>query len=190
MNVAAKVLLCGDGSVGKTALRERYLGKGFTGQYLTTIGADFAIKEMSLDVEDENYFIKYSIWDLAGQQNFKSVRSLYYTGSHAGILVYDITNRTSFDNIQNWLTEVKNNSRSKQMALILLGNKCDLREELPEGACISPEEGQKLAEALSRINNGQTKVPFLETSAKSGVNVTTIFETIGKTLIDIFKPPK
>ena len=75
-----KVLLCGDGMVGKTALRQRFMDRKFTGDYIRTIGADFAIKNLQLQVDEKDYSFKYIIWDLAGQPAFKSVRSLYYRG--------------------------------------------------------------------------------------------------------------
>ena len=84
-----KIILAGDGAVGKTSLREQYLGRGFTGQYLQTIGADFALKTDT--VAGEN--VKYQIWDLAGQPRFKTVRSVYYIGAVGALLVFDITSR-------------------------------------------------------------------------------------------------
>ena len=103
-----KVCLLGDGAVGKTALRERYLGKEFTSSYLMTIGADFAVQKTL--VKDKE--VKFQIWDLAGQERFNSVRSLYYSGSHGALFVFDVTRPESYQNIINgWLPELKKHIR-------------------------------------------------------------------------------
>ena len=144
MKLIAKLLLCGDGSVGKTAIRERYLGKGFQSNYMMTIGADFAVKEIAgTTKEGEAYTIKCSIWDLSGQLNFKDVRSIYYKGSHAMIMVYDCTNRSSFTNLTFWIEEIKKHTNINGMTMLLIANKTDLREN--GKGHVTPEEGQTLA---------------------------------------------
>ncbi|MFX1513985.1 MAG: Rab family GTPase [Promethearchaeota archaeon] len=131
-----KICLLGDGAVGKTSLRERYLGKGFKSGYTMTIGADFAVKESNVDGNE----IKFQIWDLAGQPRFSSVRELYYKGSVGGLLVYDCTRPESYQNLDGWIEELwKNNGRGK-LPLVLIANKVDLREENPDS--ISPELGE------------------------------------------------
>ena len=82
-----KVVLCGDGAVGKTAIRQRYLGKGFQSTYLMTIGADFAVKEVNIKFKETSYPIKFQIWDLAGQPRFEAVRGLYYAGCLGALMV-------------------------------------------------------------------------------------------------------
>ena len=98
-----KVCLLGDGAVGKTALRKRYLGKQFSSGYVMTIGADFAVKKTEINTNDGTKSVKFQIWDLAGQPRFNSVRELYYKGSHGGLLVFDITRRDSFSNLNSWV---------------------------------------------------------------------------------------
>ncbi|MHA1115558.1 MAG: Rab family GTPase, partial [Candidatus Heimdallarchaeaceae archaeon] len=81
-----KIVLAGDGAVGKTSIRERYMGKGFTGDYLKTIGADFASKKVKVEDND----ITFQIWDLAGQESYSAVRTTFYKGAIAAWLVFDI----------------------------------------------------------------------------------------------------
>ena len=90
-----KLVLAGDGAVGKTTLRRRYLGEGFQSSYMMTIGADFAVKRVDIGGRQ----ITFQIWDLAGQQSFKLVRGSFYSGAFAALLCFDLTNQVSFDNL-------------------------------------------------------------------------------------------
>ena len=96
-----KAVLIGDAAVGKTSIRRKYLGKGFISSHIATIGVDFAQKAMKVDDQP----VQLIIWDLAGQDGYGGVRKHYYEGCSALILVYDITNRDSFDNASAWLAE-------------------------------------------------------------------------------------
>ena len=95
-----KIVLCGDGAVGKTALRERFLGKGFSASYLQTIGADFATtdKQLNIFVDGQSQIktARFQIWDLAGQPRFKVVSDLYYRGAVGALCFFDITNKNSY----------------------------------------------------------------------------------------------
>ena len=102
MSFLMKIVLAGDGAVGKTALRERYLGKGFSSNYMMTIGADFALKEAT--IREKN--IKFQIWDHAGQPRFGTVRSVYYYGCLGALLLFDVTRPDTFTNLENWLEEI------------------------------------------------------------------------------------
>ncbi|MHA1214666.1 MAG: Rab family GTPase [Candidatus Hodarchaeales archaeon] len=175
-----KICLLGDGGVGKTSLRERFLGKGFQSGYILTIGADFAVK--NLEIDGTNY--KFQIWDLAGQQRFSAVRTLYYKGSHGAILVFDRTRPESLYNLNNWKAELYNNV-GRQIPFILLGNKNDLPNTINEA------ELQEFIESTQKeITGVPFKIKYLDTSAKSGQNVTEAFELLGKTIkeyIDTYK---
>ncbi|MHA1451066.1 MAG: GTP-binding protein, partial [Candidatus Hodarchaeales archaeon] len=96
-----KIALIGDGAVGKTALRERFIGREFKANYLMTIGADFATYKTTVDGKE----IKFQIWDLAGQQRFESVRTLYYRGTMGALMVYDVTRAETFQNTPKWIEE-------------------------------------------------------------------------------------
>ena len=98
-----KIVLCGDGSVGKTALRVRYMGLGFMPTYLMTIGADFSMRNVTIATgEYAGKKTLCQIWDLAGQQSFSGVRALYYHGAHGALLVYDCTRPSTFESILGW----------------------------------------------------------------------------------------
>lgn len=168
MAILVKVCLLGDGAVGKTSLKNRFLGAGFNPKYLITIGADFAVRDVKLPNLGVEY--KLQIWDLAGQPRFNAVRTLYYKGSMGAILIFDITNRSSLENLQGWVKEFWRHSGESAVPMIILGNKKDLRDKIPSS--VTEEEGKQFAEALSaKTSMFGIKFHYLETSAKSGDNV-------------------
>ncbi|XP_069809798.1 ras-related protein Rab-37 isoform X3 [Dendropsophus ebraccatus] len=113
--------------------------------------------------------VKLQIWDTAGQERFRSVTHAYYRDAQALLLLYDITSKTSFDNIRAWLTEVHEFAH-KDVVIMLLGNKCDVTS----GRAVRTEDGESLAKEYG--------IPFMETSAKTGVNVELAFLAIAKEL--------
>ncbi|MFW9993043.1 MAG: Rab family GTPase [Candidatus Odinarchaeota archaeon] len=173
-----KVVLAGDGSVGKTALRERYLGRGFKSSYVLTVGADFAVKNAKIG----NKNFQYQIWDLAGQPRFDSVRGVYYRGCAGALLVFDITRPDSFENLQKWVDEVWRNNGRGMVPIIILGNKSDLQEQFPEH--ITVEQIEKYTDKLSRetLVRGFA-ISYMPTSAKIGLNVDQSFELLGSTCL-------
>nr|DBA19296.1 TPA: hypothetical protein GDO54_015157 [Pyxicephalus adspersus] len=151
-DIAFKVMLVGDSGVGKTCLLVRFKDGAFlAGSFISTVGIDFRI------------------WDTAGQERFRSVTHAYYRDAHALLLLYDVTNKTSFDNIQAWLTEIHEYAH-KDVVIMLLGNKVDSTHE----RAVKMEDGERLAKEYG--------VPFMETSAKSGLNVELAFMAIAKEL--------
>ena len=186
MLAKVKIALCGDGSVGKTALKNRYMGQEFTGDYLATIGADFAVKDwiyQSPELSNEQeYRFKFYIWDLAGQTHFSAVRSAYYRGSHAVILVYDVTNPKSLKNIFNWLKEIGKHLQLLSLHIFLLANKIDLRASTE--LAISTSDGEQLAKDMSSTFQLETPISFYETSALTGENVDVVFESLAKMVIN------
>lgn len=168
-----KVVLMGDGSVGKTSLRRTYMGEGFKAQYMITIGADFAVKKMQLAGGHE---VSIQIWDLAGQEHFKNVRSTFYKGAQGAMAVYSTVERASFDNIKSWLEEAWTNA-GKKIPIVLIGNKTDLREQFKDNpvmkqTIVTTEEGQQLAASIAKMG---THASYIETSAKTGMNVEAAF---------------
>ncbi|CAG9317419.1 unnamed protein product [Blepharisma stoltei] len=149
-----KLLLIGDSSVGKSSLLLRFSENSYTESFVSTIGVDFKIKT----VEHEGKIIKMQIWDTAGQEKFRTITSSYYRGAHGIIIVYDITDRESFTNVNNWLGEIQRYA-SDSVNRLLIGNKCDLEEK----RAVSYEEGKQFADGLG--------IPFIETSAKTSQNV-------------------
>ncbi|XP_068764742.1 ras-related protein Rab-26 [Struthio camelus] len=165
-DVAFKVMLVGDSGVGKTCLLVRFKDGAFlAGSFISTVGIDFRNKVLTVD----GVKVKLQIWDTAGQERFRSVTHAYYRDAHALLLLYDVTNKASFDNIQAWLTEIHEYAQ-QDVVLMLLGNKVDSAQE----RVVKREDGEKLAKEYG--------VPFMETSAKSGLNVELAFTAIAKEL--------
>ncbi|XP_026171401.1 ras-related protein Rab-26 [Mastacembelus armatus] len=164
-DIAFKVMLVGDSGVGKTCLLVRFKDGAFlAGSFISTVGIDFRNKVLSIDAVK----VKLQIWDTAGQERFRSVTHAYYRDAHALLLLYDVTNKASFDNIQAWLTEIHEYAQ-QDVVVMLLGNKADSHDR-----AVKREEGEKLAKEFG--------VPFMETSAKSGLNVELAFTAVAKEL--------
>ncbi len=136
-----------------------------------TVGADFSLKEMRGH--------SLLIWDLAGQESFDKIRSNYYKGSQGAILVYDITERSSFDNLAKWIEEMRAYSPT-EVPIILAGNKVDLRDSYDN--CITPDEGIVKAKSLSDEFN--SSVFFIETSALTGYNIEKAFNMLLDQMIE------
>eukprot|EP00795_Rhopilema_esculentum_P005957 gene5957-11310_t len=159
-----KILLVGDSGVGKSSLLIRFADDVFCDSYISTIGVDFKIKTVLLD----DKVVKLQIWDSAGQERFKTLTTTYYRGAHGIIVVYDVTDRNSFINCGQWLTEIEKNACEGVQKLIV-GNKCD-REDRE----VDYEAASSFAEKLS--------VKFIESSAKDSINVDRIFITMAAEL--------
>jgi len=173
-----KIVLIGDGGVGKTAIRERYLGKGFKAQYLLTIGADFAMRDDTIKGEP----IRYQIWDLAGQQRFDAVREVYYKGSVGALLVYDVTRPDSYFNTPKWINELWTNNGRGRVPIIVVANKIDMRELSDD--TVSPEQGRIFTERLTKLTRPEGfDCYFCETSAKTGVNIQAAFSLLGENIM-------
>lgn len=173
-----KIVLIGDGGVGKTAIRERYLGKGFKAQYLLTIGADFAMRD---DVV-RGVAIRYQIWDLAGQQRFDAVREVYYKGSVGALLVYDVTRPDSYFNTPKWINELWTNNGRGRVPIVVVANKIDMRELSDD--TVSSEQGRIFTERLTKLTKPEGfDCYFIETSAKTGVNIQAAFTLLGENIM-------
>jgi small GTP-binding protein len=152
-----KVVLLGDGNVGKTSLARRYCEGKFEVSRIMTIGVDFQTKIVSLPEQT----VKLSIWDVAGQPRFQAVRESFYRGSLAAALVYDLGEPNSLTNLESWVTEVRNFAPA--VRFVVVGNKLDLVTQPP---ALAPG-GQAFA---TRINS-----PFVLTSAATGEGVEQMF---------------
>nr|CAG8517506.1 12856_t:CDS:2 [Entrophospora candida] len=151
--------------VGKSCLLFRFSDDSFTPSFITTIGIDFKIRTIELDGKR----IKLQIWDTAGQERFRTITTAYYRGAMGILLVYDVTSKQSFNNIRNWDSNIEQHS-SEGVNKILIGNKCDWAEKRE----IKKEQGQELADELG--------IDFLETSAKSSINVEEAFFTLARAI--------
>lgn len=116
-----KIVIIGDSGVGKTNLLSRFVDGTFSIDSKPTIGVEFATKTYNID----NKVIKNQIWDTAGQQRFRAITNAYYRGAQGAVIVYDITKSRTFENLNKWLSELRDNAEP-DIAIMLLGNKCDL----------------------------------------------------------------
>jgi len=180
-----KIILVGDGAVGKTSIRRQYLGEGFKNDYQMTIGADLAIKESPV-LYSGGRQVKHLIWDLAGQPRFENVRTAYYMSAMGALVVFDTTRPESFQNIVAWMNEVWRHNGRGPVPVVILGNKTDLRQEGLPG--VSDEKAQRFALTLSKIAKEHRgfNIYYLPTSAKTGFNINLAFELLGEAILDFF----
>ncbi|KAG2623984.1 hypothetical protein PVAP13_3KG094700 [Panicum virgatum] len=156
-----KLLLIGDSSVGKSCLLLRFADDSYVDTYISTIGVDFKIRTVELDGKT----VKLQIWDTAGQERFRTITSSYYRGAHGIIIVYDVTDMDSFNNIKQWLSEIDRYANDS-VCKLLVGNKCDL----VDSKVVDTETAKAFADSLG--------IPFIETSAKESINVEEAFLTM------------
>ncbi|MFX0182441.1 MAG: Rab family GTPase [Candidatus Hodarchaeota archaeon] len=183
----AKIVLIGDGGVGKTAFRRAWLGEGFKAEYLMTIGADFASQELSFYHSEtkSTYDLKFQIWDLAGQPRFKAVRDLYYRGAIGALCFFDVTNQESYMNLVDWIQSFWTLNGHGKMPLLIVGAKCDLRDNPAFPTQVSSRYGKEYAEELTKLikhRYGFT-IHYIETSAKENINVDETFKLLAKEII-------
>ena len=158
-----KLLIVGDSGVGKSCLLLRFADDSFTPSFIATIGIDFKIRTIEL----EGRRVKLQIWDTAGQERFRTITTAYYRGAMGILIVYDVTDEKSFENVRGWLESVKEHA-SEGVQLILVGNKADDENS----RVVSKERGESLAKECG--------MPFLEASAKSGEGVEEAFFVLAK----------
>lgn len=161
-----KFIMIGDSGAGKTCLLENFQNTKFKRNATHTIGVEFGAKVLEVGGKR----VKLQIWDTAGQERFKAVTRSYYRGAAGCVIVYDISNRSSFDHVDGWVTGAREMG-PEGMVLLLVGNKCDLQEERE----VSFVEGARAA--LSH------KALFLETSALTGDGVREAFSKMARTVL-------
>jgi len=156
-----KILTIGESAVGKTCILLRFTDNQFLMNHITTIGIDYKSKKIT----SGQYSVKLKIWDTAGQERFRNITKQYYKGADGILLVYDITDRNSFEKIKDWMKQIQENTIKEQIGIVLLGNKCDLEDRQ-----VSLEEGQNIAKEYGIL--------FWETSAFKDKNITFVSGTI------------
>ncbi|XP_052812841.1 uncharacterized protein LOC128240289 [Mya arenaria] len=161
-----KLVLLGDQGVGKSSIALRFVRGEFTENSEATIGAAFLTQTVSVSGQT----IKFDIWDTAGQERYHSLAPMYYRGAQAAVVVYDITNKNTFERAVKWIKELKQQANS-QIVIVLAGNKADMAAEK---RTVPKEEGQSFAEENNLI--------FTEASAKTGMCVGDVFMAIAQTL--------
>ncbi|SCU77294.1 LAFA_0A00892g1_1 [Lachancea sp. 'fantastica'] len=162
-----KLLLIGDSGVGKSCLLLRFSDDTYTNDYISTIGVDFKIKTVELDGKT----VKLQIWDTAGQERFRTITSSYYRGAHGIIIVYDVTDQDSFNDVKMWLQEIDRYATAGVLKL-MVGNKSDLQDK----RVVEYDVAKEFADSL--------QIPFLETSALDSSNVEEAFLTMAKQIKD------
>jgi len=161
-----KVLLIGDSNVGKTCMLSRFSDNEYTDNYLSTIGVDFKLKTLEYNKQK----IKLQLWDTAGQERFRTITNVYYRGAHAIIIVFDLNDYATLENITYWFDQIIKFS-SNNPFVILVGNKCDVNSENR----ISILDIQTL---VSDYN-----IKYIEASAKSNINIDEIFNIVVSNLV-------
>ena len=166
-----KIVIVGDSGVGKTNLVKRFIQNTFSSNTLATVGVEFFSNTYYIN----DKLIKIEMWDTAGQERYKSITSAYYKGAMGALLVYDVTNQATFNNIERWYNEIRDFS-SKDIQIIMIGNKTDLKDNI----VITTEMSQNKAADL--------EIPVVETSALNASNVKVAFHLLIKEIfIDMMR---
>ena len=163
-----KVIMLGDVAVGKTSLVTRFVDNEFKSAYHCTVGVEYKVKSLKIDPYTN---VNLKIWDTCGEEKYRTITRQYYRDANGVVLVFDLTNKNSFDKLSGWLNDIKEYG-PKDTCIILVGNKSDVQDR----KLFLFEEGKKFA-----MNY---KMPYIEVSAKNGTNVLSMFENITKKMID------
>ncbi|EEP80216.1 GTP-binding protein ypt7 [Uncinocarpus reesii 1704] len=165
--VLLKVIILGDSGVGKTSLMNQYVNKKYSASYKATIGADYLTKEVLVD----DRLVTMQLWDTAGQERFQSLGVAFYRGADCCVLVYDVNNSKSFENLDSWRDEflIQASPRDPE-SFPFVGNKVDVDESK---RMISTKRASTYCQSKGNI-------PYFETSAKEAINVEQAFEVIAK----------
>merc|ERR1712072_904425 len=178
--VLLKVIILGDSSVGKTSLMNMYVNRKFNNQYKATIGADFLTKEVMVDHNGDHRLVTMQIWDTAGRERFQSLGVAFYRGADACVLVYDLTAKKSFENLDTWREEFLVQSGPNDhdsFPFAVLGNKLDLKDSRVVTAKMA-EEYCKTKKIVNSLKSGKEETTHFETSAKDAQNVEAAFNTV------------
>ena len=163
-----KLLLLGDSTVGKTCFLMRFTENTFQEIHMSTIGLDYRFKKMTLENQE---VATVQIWDTAGQDRFRAITKNYYKGAHGILLIYDVTNQKSFDNVKNWVGQIRENASEKAI-IYIVGNKVDDTAH----RVVSKEQGEETAKEFN--------LKFYEASAKEDINIAPTFQAL---VNDIYK---
>lgn len=160
-NSALKIAITGDGAVGKTSLCKKLTQGYIPGSYDLTIGCEIHSQKLTLNPINKTFSLV--LWDLAGQERFESIRDVFYKGTRSALIVFDLTSRGSFYDVNNWIRELRHNA--PDAPFILVGNKADKKERE-----VSQQEAEEFAKSCG--------ASYFETSAENGTNVQTVFQQV------------
>jgi len=172
LEVALKVVIVGNGGVGKSSMIQRYCRGTFTKDYKKTIGVDFLERQIEVDGEE----VRLMLWDTAGQEEFDAITKAYYRGAQACVLAFSTTDRDSFEAAHSWKLKVEN--ECGEIPTVIVQNKIDLMEQ----SVVNPEEAELLARALG--------CRLLKTSVKEDVNVATVFRHLAAKCLAEMREPR
>ena len=165
-----KFIILGDYAVGKTCVIRRYVSDTFDEEYKASIGVDITSQQLFFDP----HHVQLQIWDMSGQTDFPELRRQFMNGSDCGIIVFDVTRRSSLENIIRWINEARANVPGLQFALV--GNKTDLADE----RVVKHEEAERAAKENQMLL-------YIETSAKSGSNIQLLFKKLAQLILEHMK---
>jgi Ras-related protein Rab-8A len=163
-----KVLTIGESGVGKTCILLRYTDNKFVKNHLTTIGIDYKFKNFNLGDKS----VKLKIWDTAGQERFRNITQQYYKNADGILLVYDVSDRTSYEKVRDWMKQIQSATEENKISVILVGNKCDVSNRE-----VTKEEGEELGQEYG--------LRYFETSAMNNHNIEETFIQLSKDIISI-----
>ena len=167
-SVTLKILIIGDTAVGKTSLLSRFADDCISPSHIATIGVDFRTRTIRLD---DGTTVRLQIWDTAGQERFQTITKAYYKGADGAMIVYDVTNSESFEQVGKWIAQLTENVDN--LPKMLVANKMDL---MTDRGVVASVQGERLAE--------QESCPFAETSARSGTGVDEAFKKIATLVVE------
>lgn len=160
-----KIVILGEQSVGKTSMITRWMYDSFDAEYIATIGIDFLSKTVYL----EDRVVRLQVWDTAGQERFRALIPSYLRDCHVALVVYDISNRASFQRVPFWVETVR--AEARDALVFIVGNKIDRKDRV-----VSSEEGAALAKTVGR------ETAFFEVSAKDGLHIKALFRQVASTV--------
>ncbi|MFW9855720.1 MAG: Rab family GTPase [Candidatus Thorarchaeota archaeon] len=167
VHYTCKVVMLGEGGVGKTSLIRRYVKQTFSHNYLTTVGSNFLIKKVDLG---EGNRMTMQLWDISGQDSFRTIRPQYYLHSHAGILTFDLTRGSTFHELDKWYEDFT--KKTGEVPLMLFGNKYDLKTSRE----VLSYDGADAAERYKAV--------YVETSALDGTGVEAAFSVLARKIVE------
>ena len=167
-----KICIIGDSSVGKTNVLFKFIEGQFSPLHVATIGFDYKSKIITLPTSKKK--VKLQIWDTAGQEKYMSMNKSLFQRVQGIILMYDITNRETFERLQIWLNLIK--QMTNEIPIILVGNKLDLEDSEEHGRIVEYNEGDDFA--------NENEIDFFEVSAVSGANINNVFISIAEKVLN------